>query len=384
MSVSAIDGVHEAAQRAVRGRQLVICVGSGGVGKTTTAATIGLWGAMQGKKVLVLTIDPARRLANSLGLSEFGNAERQIDLSKLGEVQGELWAMMLDTQTTFDELIRKMAPDTATAQRILSNPIYVTMSDTFAGSQEYMAAEKLHDVVTGGKYDLVVLDTPPVKNALDFFEAPGRLSRFFDKRVIDWFLHPPKKRGLFSSVVSGTSTVIWKLLGYVFGADFLEDLAEFLQLFKDMYAGFQERHERVLEIFHSDATRFITVCAPTEPSVEVAGFFAEELRRRSYPRAGVVVNQVHLCSDTPLEAAALLHEEAQALSEDLESRTAASLVARLGAAHGRLRQQAATERALVEKVRSFADGFIVQVPRLENEVHDLHGLSQVAHHLFHG
>jgi anion-transporting ArsA/GET3 family ATPase len=380
-----MSGVHEAARVAVRDRKLVICVGSGGVGKTTTAATIGLWGAMQGKKVLVLTIDPARRLANSLGLSEFGNAEKRIDLSALPDpVSGQLWAMMLDTQTTFDELIRKMAPDHAHAQRILTNPIYVTMSDTFAGSQEYMAAEKLHDVVTSGRYDLVVLDTPPVKNALDFFEAPGRLSRFFDKRVIDWFLHPPKKKGLFSSVVSGTSTVIWKLLGYVFGNDFLNDLAEFLQLFKDMYAGFQERHERVLELFHSDATRFITVCAPTEPSVEVAGFFAEELRRRSYPRAGVVVNQVHLCSDNPLEAAALLHEDAQELSGDLESRTAASLVARLGAAHGRLRQQAATERPLVEKVRGFADGFIVQVPRLENEVHDLHGLSAVAHHLFHG
>lgn len=367
----------------VLGRRLVVCVGSGGVGKTTSAASIGLWAAMQGKKVLVLTIDPARRLANSLGLTEFGNAERRIDLSSV-EVQngGELWAMMLDTQTTFNELIEEMAPNRETAQRILDNPIYQTMSDTFAGSQEYMAAEKLHDVVTSGHYDLVVLDTPPVKNALDFFEAPGRLSRFFDRQVISWFLNPPKRTGFLGSLKQGTSTVIWKMLGYVFGHEFLDDLSDFLLLFQDMYEGFRERHQTVLNLFRSQDCSFITVCAPTDPSVEVAEFFSQQLSQRSYPRGGTVINQVHLCGDKALDAQALLMEQAQAFSEDLEDWTAASLVARLGAAHRRLRALAAGERVLIEKVEGFSSGFLVEIPRLEGEVHDLKGLALIAEFLF--
>jgi anion-transporting ArsA/GET3 family ATPase len=364
-------------------RRLVVCVGSGGVGKTTSAASIGLWAAMQGKKVLVLTIDPARRLANSLGLTVFGNDERRIDLSSV-EVSdgGELWAMMLDTQTTFNELIKQMAPNKETAQRILDNPIYQTMSDTFAGSQEYMAAEKLHDVVTTGRYDLVVLDTPPVKNALDFFEAPGRLSRFFDRQVISWFLNPPKRTGFLGSLKQGTSTVIWKMLGYVFGHEFLEDLSDFLLLFQDMYEGFRERHQTVQNLFRSNECSFVTVCAPTEPSVEVAGFFSQQLSERGYPRGGTIVNQVHLCGDVTLDPQSLLGAQAKELSEDLQDWTAASLVARLGAAHRRLRALAAGERVLIEQVQGFSSGFLIEIPRLEGEVHDLHGLARIASFLF--
>lgn len=367
------------------GRKLVVCVGSGGVGKTTSAASIGLWAAMQGKKVLVLTIDPARRLANSLGLTEFGNDERRIDLSAV-DVQegGQLWAMMLDTQTTFNELIQQMAPNPETAQRILDNPIYQTMSDTFAGSQEYMAAEKLHDVVTSGRYDLVVLDTPPVKNALDFFEAPGRLSRFFDRQVISWFLNPPKRTGFLGSLKQGTSTVIWKMLGYVFGHEFLDDLSDFLLLFQDMYEGFRERHQTVLRLFRSQECSFVTVCAPTEPSVEVAGFFSQQLSERGYPRGGTVINQVHLCGDSALDAQALLSDKAQALSADLQDWTAASLVARLGAAHRRLRALSDGERVLIDTVQTFSSGFLIEIPRLEGEVHDLQGLARIASHLFQG
>ncbi len=360
--------------------RLVVCVGSGGVGKTTIAAAMGLWAAKQNRRVLVLTIDPAKRLANSLGLKEFGNEETRIELE---DCSGELWAMMLDTETTFNELMHEMAPDEETAQRILHNKIYQTMSNTFAGSQEYMAAEKLHDVVTGGRYDLVVLDTPPVKNALDFFEAPGRLSRFFDRRVIKWFLDPPhRKGGIMSRVAQGTSAMIYGLLGYVFGNEFLDDLAEFLGLFKDMVDDFRDRHDEVQRIFHDSRTTFITICAPTEPSVEVGGFFADELSRRGYPRGGTVVNQVHICSDEPLEAGVLLGEDARALASDLAPRTAASLIARLGAAHGRLRQLAATERKLIDKVNKTSEGFLVEVPRLEREVHDVNGLLMVATHVF--
>lgn len=367
----------------LRQSQLVVCVGSGGVGKTTSSATMGLWAAMQGRRVLVMTIDPARRLANSLGLAEFGNSETRIDLASVGG-QGELWAMMLDTQTTFDELIRRLAPDEATARRILANRIYRTMSDTFAGSQEYMAAEKLHDVMTSGRYDLVVLDTPPVKNALDFFEASGRLSRFFDRRVIKWFLQPYEEKRVFNPLAAGTSAVVFKLLSFIFGKEFLNDISEFLLLFKDMYEGFRERHERVLQLFRSSRTAFITVCAPTEPSVEVAGFFADELRRRGYPRVGLVVNQVHRCVDEPLEPEVLLGKDAQELAQGLEARTAASLVARLGAAHGRLRQLAAAERRLIQLAAKHnpPDAFLVELPWLEQQIHDLPGLLALAERLF--
>lgn len=367
------------------GGRLLVCVGSGGVGKTTTAAAMGVWAAMQGRRVLVLTIDPAKRLANSLGLREFGNAETRITLP--GGAKGELWAMMLDTQTTFDELITKMAPDRATADRILGNRIYRTMSDTFAGSQEYMAAEKLHDVVTSGRYDLVVLDTPPVKNALDFFEAPSRLSRFFDRRIIRWFLQPYEEKRSFSlNIVSmGTSSLVFRLLGFVFGKEFLDDLSDFLLLFKDMYEGFRERHETVLKLFRSKETRFLTVCAPTEPSVEVASFFITELRQRLYNRGGLIVNQVHFASSNTIDAEAIIGAQATQLSADLEARTRASLVARLGVAHARLRQLAASEREIIANVRKLSapdDAFVAEIPWLERQVYDVAALLEVAEHLF--
>ncbi|MCB9744596.1 MAG: ArsA family ATPase [Alphaproteobacteria bacterium] len=377
-------------RQALDASSLIVCVGSGGVGKTTTAATIGLQAALDGRRVLVLTIDPARRLANSLGLESFGNQETRISLP---EASGELWAMMLDTQTTFDELIQRMAPDPQTADRILGNRIYRTMSDTFAGSQEYMAAEKLHDVVTSDRYDLVVLDTPPVKNALDFFEAPSRLSRFFDRRIIKWFLEPYEEqqqgkrgRGLLGGrLVVSTTTVVFRLLGYVFGKEFLEDLSEFLMLFKDMYEGFRERHETVQRLFRSASTSFFTVCAPNEPSVEVASFFLKELRERGYPRGGVVVNQVHHAVAAPLDPRELLAAEVIAAAEGLDPRTAPSLIARLGAAHSRLRQVSAAEQAIIDRVRGMLAGdeaFLVEVPWLEEQVHDLRGLKRVAGELF--
>lgn len=365
--------------------RLVVCVGSGGVGKTTTAAAMGVWAAVNGRRVLVLTIDPAKRLANSLGLREFGNAETRITLP-VG-AKGELWAMMLDTQTTFDELITKMAPDKATSERILANRIYRTMSDTFAGSQEYMAAEKLHDVITSGRYDLVVLDTPPVKNALDFFEAPSRLSRFFDRRIIRWFLQPYEEKRSFSlNIVSmGTSSLVFRLLGFVFGKEFLDDLSDFLRLFKDMYEGFRERHETVLTLFRARSTSFITVCAPTEPSVEVASFFTTELRERRYNRGGILVNQVHAASSNTIDAASILGVDAARLAADLEGRTAASLVARLGVAHARLRQLAASEREIIGEVRRMNapdDAFVAEIPWLERQVYDVGALLEVAEHLF--
>ena len=193
MSLNALFATHK----------LIICVGSGGVGKTTTAAAIGLQAAKEGRRVMVLTIDPARRLANALGLQQFGNEETRIELDE--GVSGELWAMMLDTQSAFDGLIRRVSPDQETQDRILNNRVYRHISDSFGGSQEYMATEQLYDVVASDRYDLVVLDTPPVKNALDFLESPGRLVQFLDKRILSWFLAPYEEDRVFGRLFRGTS-----------------------------------------------------------------------------------------------------------------------------------------------------------------------------------
>ncbi len=365
---------------------LVVCVGAGGVGKTTTAATLALTGALAGRKTVVLTIDPARRLANSLGLQSFGNEERRIDLAALGhgEATGELYAMMLDSRSTFDSLISRIAADEAAKERILKNHIYRHMSDTFAGSQDYMATEKLYDLVAAGRYDLVVLDTPPVKNALDFLEAPGRLIHFLDERVMRWFVDPPGTSRVFGRrIMMGTTAVVYKLLGYVFGQDFVDDLTQFFADFQGLYKGFVERHEQVLKLFRAEATSFVTVCAPTESALDVATFFQRELAERGLPRGGVVVNQVHTCDTDSHDARAALGAEADAVAGELPASVVPSLLARLGMAHRRLHALRVAEAGLTERVRAVAkgSGFYQEVPRLEGNVHDLEALSQVSAHL---
>ncbi len=365
--------------------ELVVCVGAGGVGKTTTAASVALRAAVMGRRVMVLTIDPARRLANSLGLSEFGNEARRIDLSAMPEVKGELWAMMLDSRSTFDGLIDRIAPSEEARQRILDNHIYRHMANTFAGSQDYMATETLYDIVRSGAYDMVVLDTPPVKNALDFLESPGRLINFLDERVLGWFLQPYDASRVFGQrLMLGTSAVVFRLLGYVFGRDFLDDLAEFFQDFQGLYAGFVERHDAVVKLFRSPSTQFVTVCAPSESSLDVAVFFQQELAERGLPRGGVVVNQVHACEGTDHDARRVLADAVARLDGDVEPRALARVLARLGMAHRRLRALAEAESTMTERVREAAKdgGFYQEVPRLDGNVHDLEALHAVGEHLF--
>lgn len=356
--------------------KLIICVGSGGVGKTTVAAAIALRAARLGRRALVLTIDPARRLANSLGLNRFGNEETQIALE---DVEGELWAMMLDTQSTFEALIRKVSPDAETRDKILGNRVYRHVADSFSGSQEYMATERLYDVMKSGRYDLVVLDTPPVKNALDFLESPGRMSRFLERRILQWFLAPYEEGQIFGRLFRGTSAVVFRLLGYIFGREFLDELAEFLYLFRDLYDGFRERHEAVIGMFHDSHTRFLLVMAPTAPSAAVAHYFIDSLEERGMPRSGVVVNQVHQSAGQMVDPQEALSRIAQELSEDLAVHTDTQLLARLGAAHRRLLGLAQTEGALINKVgqRLGSGEQMWQVPRYEGEVHDLNGLDKV-------
>lgn len=368
--------------------KLVVCVGSGGVGKTTTAASIAVWAAMRGRRVMVLTIDPAKRLANSLGLSEFGNHEMPIDLSPLpahpDRTPGSLAAMMLDSRHTFDDLIKRASPTPEARDRILGNRVYKTMADTFAGSQDYMATEQLIDLEASGKYDLIVLDTPPVKNALDFMESPGRLINFLDERILKWYVDPLEKKSFTQRLMMGTQLVVMKLLEQIFGEDFLHDMGEFFQDFQVLFAGFKERHAKVLDLFRSPTTGFVTVCAPTESSVDVAVFFQEELQRRELKRGGVVVNQVHACEATTHDATQALEGLARGLKGELPDSVVPSLLARLGMAHRRLAQVHEAELAITEQVRIAArgGGFYQEVPRLEGQVHDLEALHEVGKNLF--
>ena len=360
-------------------KKLLICVGSGGVGKTSMAAAIGVDAARRGRRVLVLTIDPARRLANSLGLERFGNQETRIDLDELGDTDGELWAMMLDPQRTFDELIKRVAKDPKRQKAILENHVYQNIADTIVGNQEYMATEKLYDVVSSGRYDLVVLDTPPVKNALDFLESPGRMARFVDKRIMKWFLTPYDEGRVFGRLLMGTSAVLFRLLSYIFGREFLSDLSEFFLHFRDLYEGFQLRHSAVLEMFHSDETAFLIVTAPSRPAIDVALFFVRELGERKMPSVGAVVNQRHRTLGVSLDPQEVLGERAAGLSEGLASHTAGAMLARLGAAHRRLVELSRYEETMVEELSGAIsrDQHIWQVPRLAGEVHDLRALSEV-------
>ena len=361
-------------------KKLVICVGAGGVGKTSLSASIALQAALLGRKVLVLTIDPAKRLANSLGLEEFGNTETKIDLSRISETKGELWAMMLDGQKTFDELIKSLTNDEETQQRILNNNIYQGITDTIVGNQEYMATEKLFDVVSSKRYDLIVLDTPPVKNALDFLDSPGKMARFVDKRIMKWFLaSKTKKKGLLNLLLTGTSAALFRLLGYIFGTDFLEDIAVFFINFRDLYEGFQERHSAVEKIFRDSDTCFLIVSAPNESALEVAGFFLDELARRNMNTPALIVNQCHIAQYEHLNPNALLEEKLESFSDGLQKHTVSTLLARMKTAHKRLYNLAKEEHRLLnilkQKIQKHQK--IYHIPRFHGEVHDMQALKKV-------
>ncbi len=282
----------------IASRKIVVCVGSGGVGKTTTSAVIALHAAIEGRKTLVLTIDPARRLANSLGVEELGNDIQQIPLErfrKLGlEPKGELWAMMLDMKESFDHLVDTHAPDKKTRDEILNNRFYRHFSSSLAGTQEYAASERLYEIYNRGEFDLIVLDTPPTSHALDFLEAPNRMADAMSSRALQWMYKPGALTGrsglgLFSV---GTSYVV-KTIGRFTGAQLLTDLGLFLRTFSTLFEGFEKRARGVQKLLLSDATTFVVVTAPDTLTVEEALYFHERLGSDSLHVGGFVVNRVH-------------------------------------------------------------------------------------------
>jgi anion-transporting ArsA/GET3 family ATPase len=273
-------------------KEIVICCGSGGVGKTTTAAAAAAMAAAHlGGKVLVITVDPARRLANALGLERFGNVETQVPpelFTAAGvEPRGELWAAMLDTKQSWDELVRSHAPDAATRDAILANPLYENITGRFVQSHDYIAMERLYEIHASGRYDLIVVDTPPTRNAIDFLEAPDRMADFFSSRLLRWLTVPARSR-----VFTMASKPFYSVADRILGSQFLEDIAEFFLLFQTMYDGFVERAQAVSRTLSDKRTVFVVVSTLEASPAREADFFIEALRERRLALGAVVLNKV--------------------------------------------------------------------------------------------
>jgi anion-transporting ArsA/GET3 family ATPase len=367
-------------------KQICICAGSGGVGKTTTSAAIAMGMAARGLKVAVLTIDPAKRLANSLGLPELGNEERMIEPERFTshgiEMKGELWAMMLDAKRTFDDLVERHAPDEETRDRILQNRIYKEISNAMAGSQEYMAMEKLYELHQEARYDLLVLDTPPTRHALDFIDAPERMSRFIEGRSLQFFLKPGR---LGLRVVGRSGGVLFSALKRITGIDLLQDLSEFFQSFGDMAQGFSERAQRVKELLGQRGTTFLLVTAPQSEAIDEGVFFWRRLREARLPFGGVVVNKVHRDFVAMNDAVAGTDSREEDLPAELERflDVDGDLAARVCENFDRYQALAARDRANLARLTERLDeDSIVCVPYFDQDVHDVEGLAHVNAYLF--
>jgi anion-transporting ArsA/GET3 family ATPase len=345
-------------------KSICICAGSGGVGKTTTSAAIALGMAARGKKVAVLTIDPAKRLAGSLGLPELGNEERPVK----ADVDGELWAMMLDAKRTFDDLIEWHAPDARTRDAVLSNRIYQELSNAVAGSQEYMAMEKLLELHQQGRYDLLVLDTPPTRNALDFIDAPKKLAAFIDSRSLQFFTAP----GSFGLKVFGRGTgMLFSVMKRATGVDLLEDLAGFFNSFGGMAAGFRERADGVNRLLCDSRTAFVLVTSPRADAMDEAAFFHHRLLDAGLPFAGVVANRVR----TPLPDGDV--------SAEVEELVGGPVAAKVLATWDDERRLAARDRTNLDRLRRrLRRSPMIEVPELDDDVHDLRGLALMDEYLF--
>ena len=356
-------------------RSICICAGSGGVGKTTISAALAAGLAARGQRVAVLTIDPARRLADSLGLDELVNEPRRVDprlFERAGvEMRGELWAMMLDAKATFDDVVRRHAPDAETRERILQNRIYRQISNALAGSQEYMAMEKLFEIHQEGRYDFLVLDTPPSRNALDFLDAPKRLTQFIEGRGMAMFMKPT---GFATRVVGRGSSMAFSVLKRITGLDLLADLSEFFQAFSGMVDGFRERAKRVSELLSDPATTFMVVCGPQGEPISEAVYFHRKLVEAQLPVGGVIVNKVHYQAD--VEAGG----EAEVDLRDLLDDELAARVASNFADYQALAQRDA--RNVDHLARELNARRVIRIPYMDEDIHDLEGLLKIDRYLF--
>jgi anion-transporting ArsA/GET3 family ATPase len=349
---------------------VVVCCGSGGVGKTTVAAALGVEAARRGRRVVVLTIDPAKRLADALGVDELGPEPRRIELVG-SDGEGELWAMMLDTATAFTSVVRRYATDAEQADRIVANTFFRNMAGSLSGTQEYMAAETLHLLAGDDRFDLVVVDTPPTRSALDFLAAPGVLARFLDHRLFKLLMLPARPGMRMFNVA--TQPVL-RAIGRVVGSEVLADAVAFFQAFAGMEAGFRQRADDVIALLRVPSTMFLLVAAPRREAVGEAMWFAGQLADQGIDHVAGVANRVHPQLGEGSAAAAA--DAAGAADRSAAERTLWHNLAEL-----RARREA--EMATLEGfVALFADTVCVEVPLLASDVHDREGLGHVGGHLF--
>lgn len=354
------------------GTGIIVCCGSGGVGKTTTSAALALRAAERGRRVVVLTIDPARRLAQSMGIEALDNTPRPVaDVDPAAG--GSLDAMMLDMKRTFDEVVESQASPEK-AKQILENPFYVALSSSFAGTQEYMAMEKLgqihHDSQRDGSYDLIVVDTPPSRSALDFLDAPERLASFLDGRFIRLLLAPARGPARMMSAGLG---LITNALTKILGAQVLRDMQTFVAAFDTLFGGFRQRAQKTFELLQADGTAFLVIAAPEPDALREAAYFVERLSEDRMPLAGLVVNRA---SPAPKEA--LSAEEAMAAATRLRREEPDSLTAGLLRLHADRVRMVEREARLRERFAAAHPQVpTAVVPALAGDVHDLDGLRRV-------
>lgn len=381
-------------------KEIVVCCGPGGVGKTSVAAAAAVTASTRlGGKVLVVTIDPARRLASALGLEGFGNVEKPVPataLEKAGlEPRGELWAAMLDTKRSWDDLVLRHTPDEETAYRILENRLYTNLTGRFVQSHDYIAMERLFEIHATGAYDLIVIDTPPTRNALDFLEAPARMAEFFGGRLLRWLTMPYRmggKRG--ARVVNVASRPFYQMADRVLGSQFLQDIAEFFLNFQSMYEGFVERAHAVEALLHDRRTTFAVVTTLEGAPLREAEFFCEQLTARQYHLGALVLNKtlpgyfgsadaVHAADALVADAAPVAEALAEASPEpelaDTERTT--RVLRTVGDSFRNFAVVAKREAELREELARQPE-VVATVPNFEIDIYDVSGLARIGDHLF--
>jgi anion-transporting ArsA/GET3 family ATPase len=348
--------------------QVIICAGPGGVGKTTCAAAIALEGARQGRKACVVTIDPAKRLADALGLEALTNDAHRIDIGERAVAPGgELWALMLDTKSTFDEVVTSNSGSPEQAKAILDNRLYRNISGALGGTQEYMAMEKLYELHNGGQFDLVVVDTPPTRHALDFLDAPGRLLRFLNNRIFR-LLMMPTRAGL--RAVGVATQMFLRTISRVVGGAVVSDAVDFFAAFEGMEQGFRDRATNVDALLKDERTAFVVIAAPRREAVTEAIYFAERLRESTSRVEALIINRMFPSYGPVPPGLTAVDEPDGGL---------AALIGNLRDLGGVNAQEALQVAILSDRL---PEAPITRVPYLADDVHDLDGLDQVAGWLF--
>jgi anion-transporting ArsA/GET3 family ATPase len=379
----------ETLDQLVMSHRVLIAVGAGGVGKTTTAAALGVAAAARGRRVLCMTIDPARRLAEALGLERVSTEEQTIEPERFARagirMSGSLTAMMLDTKRTFDELVIKYSSSPERARRLLNNKLYLHVSTSLAGTQEYMAMEKLVAVQRDPRFDLVILDTPPTANALDFLDAPERLVEALDSATMRWFVQAFESTGKLSlNLLARSAALVLRGLGRITGGGFLEAMAEFITELNDLFGGFRQRAQAVEGALRSADVSFVLVTSPAPMSIQEVLFFSERLERAQMPRGAFVVNRFRLpppaagAPPTEGDAALAIAEHGLRLEEGAPLRVAR--------AHADAVRLAALDALHLRGLGECAKGRvpIVRVPELASDVHELRNLAEIAETLMRG